>query len=89
MHKSYVLGFFEIALQKVISSTLSQIIPVGSTEQPLHLPLVMNQKNVICRNVSVMPLALLPLHGENRLGVILWHVASTDTLTERCYIDYD
>jgi hypothetical protein len=38
-----------------------------------------------------MPLALLPLDGENRLlvGVILWHVASTDTLTERCYIDYD
>jgi hypothetical protein len=36
-----------------------------------------------------MPLALLPLDAENRLGVILWHVASTDTLTERCYIDYD
>jgi hypothetical protein len=30
-----------------------------------------------------MPLALLPLDGENRLGVILLHVASTDTLTER------
>ena len=50
MHKSYVLGFFEIALQTVISSTLYQRIPVGSTEQPLHLPLVTNQKNVICRS---------------------------------------
>jgi hypothetical protein len=51
MHKSYVLGFFEIALQTVISSTLYQRIPVGSTEQPLHLPLVTNQKNIIlCRS---------------------------------------
>jgi hypothetical protein len=30
MHKSYVLGFFEIALQTVISSTSYQRIPVGS-----------------------------------------------------------
>ena len=47
VHKSYVLGFFEIALQTEISSTLYQRITVGSTEQPLHLPLVTNKKKVI------------------------------------------
>ena len=90
MHKSYVLGFFEIALQTVISSTLYQRIPVGSTEQPLHLPLVTNQKNVKCRScvrdapclatsrqwepLKRNPLCMLPLLVPSQTAVILFTI---------------